>query len=240
MSARGVQRFLELRRLAGAAQRNGEARAVLHDALLETLPAYAKAIAQADALGDNGRLAVNVWFFPTRLNRTTREYGTTDLAFEVHRAFVDREDLQQSRSRSAAATNRALVVYETLPTKYLRYDDLGNGRGEVVDRRDGRLMGSRNSARGPRPHWSNMRGQSIGALDVAFLRWMRWRLAHHYTRNQLIDWLRWNDPNGTYSDEDAFREGQPPLTHEEAADLAFEHVLDTKETLEEMRHNARR
>ena len=239
MNARDPLSFLELRRLAARAQRNEEARAVLHDALLETLPAYEKAIANADVLGENGR-AVNVWFFPTRLNRTTRKYGTTDLAFEVHRAFVDRQDLRQSRSRSAEDVNRALVVYETIPTRYLRYDDL---TGEVIDQRDGRVMGLRYSARAARghgPQWNASRRQSIGALDAAFLRWMRWRLAHHYTRDQLIDWLRWNDPNGAYSDEDADREGQEPLTHEEAADLAFEHVVDTKETLEEMRRNARR
>ena len=240
VSIRDPRSFRELRRLAGQAQRSEEALAVLHDALLETLPTYENAIAHANMLSEGGRNAWNIWFFPTRLNPVTRKQGTEMLAFEIHRAFVERGDLPSDRSRQE--TGRALVVYETSPTKYLVYEDPeGDGRGDVVDRRNGRVMGQR--GRQPPgqgfPHWSR-RAQSMGALDTAFLRWMRWRLLYHYTRDQLIDWLEWNDPNGAYSDEAADREGQPPLTHGEAADLAFDHVLETKETLEEMRRNARR
>ena len=240
MNTRDPQSFLALRRLAGRAQRSEEARAVLHDALLETLPSYEKAIAEADERSEGGRNPWNVWFFPTRLNRTTRKYGTTHLAFEAHRAFVDLHDLQGSRSRSNADTARAVVVYETIPTRYLVYiDPDGDGRGEVIDHRTYRVMGQRRRQPSWLGHWS-MRSQSKGALDTAFLRWMREQLLTRYTREALIAWLQWNDPNGAYSDEDAWREGQPPLTHGEAADLAFEHVLETKETLEEMRRNARR
>ena len=247
--SRDPRSFRELRRLARQAQRNPEeALPVLQDALLETLPAYEKAIAEAHAFSVRWAVPVNVWFFPARLNRVTRKYGTTELAFEVQRAFVDRNDLSAS-SRSRQEVGQALVVYETTPTKFLVYEDPeGTGRGEVVDRRDGRVMGYRHSVRGPgvaafdprAPHWSNSRRQSVSALDTAFLRWMRWWLLHGYTRDQILSWLEWNDPNGAYSDEDAAREGQPPLTHAEAADLAFEHVAETKETLEEMRRNARR
>ena len=239
MSVRDPRSFLELRRLAGVAQRNAEARAVLHDALLETLPSYEKAIAEADARSvEDGRSASawNVWFFPTRLDPATRKYGTTHLAFEVHRAVLDRQDLRQSLR--ADDVNRALVVYETIPTRYLEYaDPEGHGRGTVIDRRNGRVMGRRRG--GVAPRWRDAQ-YAIDALDTAFLRWMRRQLVRRYTREALIEWLSWNDPNGAYSDEDAYREGQPPLTHEEAADLAFEHVADTKETLEEMRRNARR
>ena len=243
--ARDPRSFLELRRLAGNAQRSEEARAVLHDALLETLPAaYATAIARAHAFSSSGggRAAWNVWFFPTRLNRTTRKYGTTNLAFEEHPAFVDRSDLLKSRQSRPAedAVNRALVVYEIFPTRHLRYvDSEGSGRGEVVDERDGHVMGVRLADRERARRWIN-RSQSVGALDTAFLRWMRERLLTHYSREALIDWLSQNDRNGAYTDEDAWREGWGALTHAEAADLAFEHVVDTKETLEEMRRHSRR
>lgn len=238
MRARDPRSFRELRQLARQAQRNPDALEVLQDALLETLPAYQTAIARADALSQGGRSAWNVWFFPTRLNLITRKHGTTYLAFEEHPAFIDRDDLRLREPR----VGHALVVYETVPTKYLVYEDIeGDGHGDVVDRRNGRVMGQRGCQPPDQgfPHWSR-RAQSIAALDAAFLRWMRWWLRHHYTRDQLIDWLQWNDPNGAYTDEHARHEQHPPLTHAEAADLAFEHVLETKETLEEMRRNARR
>lgn len=37
-------------------------------------------------------------------------------------------------------------------------------------------------------------------------------LLRYGSRQQLIDWLRWNDPNGMYTDEDSATEGRPPLT----------------------------
>jgi hypothetical protein len=38
-------------------------------------------------------------------------------------------------------------------------------------------------------------------------------------REQLIDWLCWNDPNGVYRDIDCYREGMDFLTYEEAYEL---------------------
>lgn len=56
-----------------------------------------------------------------------------------------------------------------------------------------------------------------------------------WTREELIDWLRWNDPNGSYSDEDASAEDMDPLDVESAVDLVMKHVEENLETPEEMR-----
>jgi hypothetical protein len=39
------------------------------------------------------------------------------------------------------------------------------------------------------------------------------------SRESLIEWLAWNDPNGSYRDEDALVEDRDPLTSEEAWEL---------------------
>ena len=39
------------------------------------------------------------------------------------------------------------------------------------------------------------------------------------TRNDVINWLCWNDRNGCYRDDDAIAEGYDPLTLEEARDI---------------------
>ncbi len=39
------------------------------------------------------------------------------------------------------------------------------------------------------------------------------------TREQIIEWLAWNDPNGTYTDQDSTAEGGSPLTLEQAKSL---------------------
>lgn len=36
------------------------------------------------------------------------------------------------------------------------------------------------------------------------------------TREQAIEWLCWNDPNGIYTDEQSKAEGLPPITLREA------------------------
>ena len=41
-------------------------------------------------------------------------------------------------------------------------------------------------------------------------------LLEHGTREQIIDWLVWNDGNGIYTDEDSTAEGYTPLTLETA------------------------
>jgi hypothetical protein len=38
-------------------------------------------------------------------------------------------------------------------------------------------------------------------------------------REQLIEWLCANDPNGVYRDEDSIREGMDVLTYEQALEL---------------------
>lgn len=44
-------------------------------------------------------------------------------------------------------------------------------------------------------------------------------LRDHGSREQMIKWLIWNDPNGTYSDKDSLNEGLPVLTLEDARRL---------------------
>jgi hypothetical protein len=39
------------------------------------------------------------------------------------------------------------------------------------------------------------------------------------SRESLIKWLQWNDPNGVYSDADSIDEGMEPLTKDEAIEL---------------------
>ena len=39
------------------------------------------------------------------------------------------------------------------------------------------------------------------------------------TRNDVINWLCWNDRNGCYRDDDAIAEGQDPLTLEQAREI---------------------
>jgi len=39
------------------------------------------------------------------------------------------------------------------------------------------------------------------------------------TRNDVINWLCWNDRNGCYRDDDAITEGYDPLTLEQARDI---------------------
>lgn len=44
------------------------------------------------------------------------------------------------------------------------------------------------------------------------------------TREQLIAWLRWNDPNGSYTDRDLQAEDQLPLTLDEARSLVRDEI----------------
>ena len=41
-------------------------------------------------------------------------------------------------------------------------------------------------------------------------------------REQVIEWLCWNDSDGTYTDEDSEREGLEPLDFETAAEIMRE------------------
>ena len=55
-----------------------------------------------------------------------------------------------------------------------------------------------------------------------------------WPREELIDWLRWNDHNGSFTDEEAEAEGWPPLDVEGAVDIIMKHVEENLETPEEM------
>jgi hypothetical protein len=44
------------------------------------------------------------------------------------------------------------------------------------------------------------------------------------TREQIIEWLQWNDHNGCYSDAESAHEGLSPLTREQAVEL----IVDQK------------
>lgn len=39
------------------------------------------------------------------------------------------------------------------------------------------------------------------------------------TREEIIEWLQWNDRNGDYDDASAAMQGLPPLTREEAVEI---------------------
>lgn len=42
------------------------------------------------------------------------------------------------------------------------------------------------------------------------------------TREEIIEWLQWNDSNGCYSDEMSIAEGMPVLSREDAINLLIE------------------
>ena len=44
------------------------------------------------------------------------------------------------------------------------------------------------------------------------------------TREEIINWLCWNDPNGCYSDEDSRAEGYPLLSLEQAKQIMTEQI----------------
>ncbi len=50
------------------------------------------------------------------------------------------------------------------------------------------------------------------------------RLLCDGTREQLIAWLRWNDPNGSYTDRDLLAENRPPLSLDEARSLLRDQI----------------
>lgn len=75
--------------------------------------------------------------------------------------------------------------------------------------------------------------------DADWLEAQRQRLMG-WSRDDLIAWLRWNDPNGSYTDKDAEAEGIDPLDVEGAVDIVMQHVEENLETPEEMRANSAR
>ena len=49
--------------------------------------------------------------------------------------------------------------------------------------------------------------------------WVQDRIIAEGTRDQIIAWLCWNDPNGVYRDQDSTAEGYAALTRDRAADI---------------------
>lgn len=47
------------------------------------------------------------------------------------------------------------------------------------------------------------------------------------TREQIIDWLMWNDPNGTYSDRDSAAEEMRALSLHEARRIMSEQTAES-------------
>ena len=62
----------------------------------------------------------------------------------------------------------------------------------------------------------------------------RHRLMTTWSRDDLIDWLVWNDPNGIWTDEDMVANDMDPMSQEEAIDQVMSFVQDNMETPEEM------
>lgn len=95
-----------------------------------------------------------------------------------------------------------------------------------------------------RPGWIEPYGgtftpSELQELDEALVEHVDHEL-RKWTRRALLDWLKWNDPNGSYSDEDQIRDGYDPLTRDELHELVMDSVRETYETPEEMRALARR
>lgn len=47
-----------------------------------------------------------------------------------------------------------------------------------------------------------------------------------WSRNELITWLRWNDPNGVYRDEDSLREFDNILSKSEAIEIITRQITE--------------
>lgn len=46
-------------------------------------------------------------------------------------------------------------------------------------------------------------------------------------REEIIDWLQWNDPNGVYRDEDSMREFENILSKEEGIEIIKRQILES-------------
>ena len=229
--------YLELRRLAGRAHRNPDALAVLQDAVQETLPTeLANAIEEAERQAVGSPWPWVVWFFPARLNRQTRRHSTTRHAFEAHRSDINKNWLRSSQCFTTKEGRddlaRAIVIYRTGRPRYFYQDPDRNGRGYVYNR-EYEVIAQRASP----GEWRNLGGVATEGLDdehdAAFYRWTRQQV-RRWSRGRLIQWLQWNDPNGSYDDPD------DPLTHEDLVDLLMDQVEETKATPEEVFHRSRR
>jgi hypothetical protein len=52
-------------------------------------------------------------------------------------------------------------------------------------------------------------------------------LLSHGTREQIIQWLVWNDPNGTYTDRDSEADEMEPITIEEARRIMRKQITES-------------
>ncbi|MVX36044.1 hypothetical protein [Myroides sp. LoEW2-1] len=50
-----------------------------------------------------------------------------------------------------------------------------------------------------------------------------------WTREQLINWLSWNDPNGVYKDEDSLDEFGNIMTIEEGREIMLRQIEEGRE-----------
>jgi hypothetical protein len=50
-----------------------------------------------------------------------------------------------------------------------------------------------------------------------------------FNREQLIEWLCWNDKHGVYRDEDSEIDGFPPITLEEAREIAVRQKTENEQ-----------
>lgn len=46
------------------------------------------------------------------------------------------------------------------------------------------------------------------------------------SREEIIDWLKWNDPNGVYRDEQSIAELGRPVTKPEAEEIMLRQILE--------------
>jgi hypothetical protein len=51
------------------------------------------------------------------------------------------------------------------------------------------------------------------------------RFLQQTPREEIIDWLQWNDPNGVYRDEDSMREFDNILSKEEGMEIIKRQIL---------------
>ena len=54
------------------------------------------------------------------------------------------------------------------------------------------------------------------------------KIVEKRSRSHLLEWLQWNDPNGSYSDEMVAHEDYDPLTKEEAVEILMAVVKDER------------
>jgi hypothetical protein len=53
-------------------------------------------------------------------------------------------------------------------------------------------------------------------------------LANSFTREDIIEWLTWNDPNGVYSDEQSIKELDNIMSREEGLEIMFRQVEENR------------